>query len=135
MCSTTISIYQEYTLHINQTCKSIYLILYNRYIPLYTNNIACTVTSCLQGFVALITHLRKPLMASRTTCPSSWLRYHSIQIWYNSYIYCRCQRQLCVPRPSAQAAGVTGINCRILTRCSLSDTHTHRRFALSWNQS
>ncbi len=40
---------------------------------------------------------------------------------------------LCVPRHSAQAAGVPGNNCRTPTMCSLSETH--RRFALSWKLS
>ncbi len=39
--------------------------------------------------------------------------------------------QPCVPLHSAQPAGVPGIDCRILTRCSLSETH--RRLALSWS--
>ncbi len=32
----------------------------------------------------------------------------------------RCPLQLCVPQCSAQAAGVPGINCTTLTRCSHS---------------
>ncbi len=42
----------------------------------------------------------------------------------------RCPQQLCVPRRSARAAGVPGINCTTLTRCSHSETPS--RFALSW---
>jgi hypothetical protein len=45
----------------------------------------------------------------------------------------RCPPQLCVPRRSARAAGVPGINCTTLTRCSHSETPN--RFALSWKPS
>ncbi len=76
------------------------------------------------------------------TWPAEIYTFGMLTKWSDALVYLwtfylrtvmRCPLPLCVPRRSAQPAGVPGNNCRTLTMCSLSETH--RRFVLSWKQS
>jgi hypothetical protein len=77
------------------------------------------------------------LLRTSMTWPAEIYTFGMLTKWSDALVYLwtfylwtvmRCPLPLCVPQRSAQAAGVPGNNCRILTMCSLSETPSDSRW-------